>query len=405
MSETVDLPESEHSDPGPSGLERVVHCPGSLLLARGTPDEAGYDAKLGTAAHWLGAECLTEERNASFFAGTKITVAGEEFEVDDDMIDAVQVHVDFVRRLPGDMLLVERRVDVPVVGIWGTADIIKYDAQSKTLFVVDYKHGKGVFVPVDDNHQLRAYAWGAYNLLCVVEDIEHIEVTIVQPRIDNIATVRCTPSELEAWAYQVAPIVLQARNDPNAPLKTGDHCGFCRAKSKCPEVRKLVVDTTGIEFVDLSSEMNEAHMAGDPDEVRGLEMASALEKLDLIEDWCKEMRAAANRHLSAGKPLPGYKLVEGRRGNRKWANPKHAEMLLKEKFRLPVDDIYEREVIGPAAAERLLAESSPRRWKQLTALITQSPGRPSVVPVGDKRPAIIVAPVKFDDLSAEEPIA
>ena len=395
MSETVDLPESEHSDPGPSGLERVVHCPGSLLLARGLPDEAGYDAKLGTAAHWLGAECLTEERNASFFAGTKITVAGEEFEVDDDMIDAVQVHVDFVRRLPGDMLLVERRVDVPIVGIWGTADVIKYDAQSKTLFVVDYKHGKGVFVPVDDNHQLRAYAWGAYNLLCVIEDIEHIEVTIVQPRIDNIATVRYTPSELEAWAYQVAPIVLQARNDPNAPLKTGDHCGFCRAKSKCPEMKRLVTSTVEVDL----SVFDDLPETSDPDTARGLELAAVLPKLDLIEDWCKEMRAAALRHLADGKPVAGYKLVEGRRGNRKWSDPKAAEALLKDKFRLSVDDIYSKEVIGPAAAQKLLKES-PRRWKQIAELITQSPGRPSVAPEGDKRPAMTVANASdFDDLA------
>lgn len=400
-----------HADIGPSGLERVLACPGSHALSVGEPRTSSYDSRLGTAAHELGARCLAEERDAAFFIGETIVVEGEPFVVDDEMAGFVQVYVDHVRRLPGDGVLVEQRVTVPVIDTWGTADAIRPHAAAATLYVVDLKYGKGVFVSGRDNPQLKAYAWGAYSMFSVVDDIEHVEVAIVQPRIDNIMSERYTVAELEAWAHGVAPRVAQARDlaarhaageDVALDLAPGGHCRFCPAKAKCPAVRALVVDTTGIEFEDLGAPpVSNGEGGVSKAEGRGAELAAALPKLDLIEDWVRETRAAALRHLEAGGEIPGYKLVEGRRGHRTWANADAVETLMKQKFRLPVDDMYEKKVIGPAAAERLLAKESPRRWQQLTQHITQSPGRPTVVPAGDKRRAISQTAVAdaFDDLA------
>lgn len=381
---------SDHDELGPSKLARIIACRGSVALSRGEPDEAGPDARLGSAAHALLADCMIGGNDAADCIGEKYVIDDEVFIVDEEMAGAVQQALDVLREERFTQWWVERRLDIPGLNIFGTADYIGYDPLTKTLRCVDYKHGKGVWVDAAGNPQLFAYAWGAYLWLSVVDEIEHIEIGVIQPRMDNVQFVTYTPAQVQQWARETSAVLAQARGE-NAPLAAGDHCKFCPAKAKCPAVREMVVDTTGIDFEILDGGDSEAD-----------QLAGILPRLDQIEDWLKATRARALALLEAGTPIPGYKLVQGRRGARAWTDSKAAEALLKEKFRLPVDDIYTKEVISPTAAEKLLAKESPRRWAQLTPLVTQSEGRPSVVPVDDKRPALVREPIKFDNLSTEE---
>lgn len=377
-----------HSETGPSQIAQILACPGSARAQRGLPDDSSYDSRLGTAAHTLLANCLGQERDAAFFVGDQILVDDEAFSVTEEMADAVQVCVDYVRSTPGEDPLLEHRVEIPYLNTFGTADVIKYDPPGRTLYVIDYKHGAGVFVSGEDNAQLKAYglgAWGEYS----DQDVDRVVTVIVQPRMDNISVATYAPAQLIDWAKRIAPVLDRARNDPDAPRAPGPaQCQFCRAKATCPEVRDLVVDTTDIVFEDL---------AAAPD--RGAELAAMLPKLRLIEDWCSAVAADAHRHLMSGKAIPGYKLVSGRRGPRVWSDPAKAEELMRDKFRLLRDDMYVQRVVSPPAAEALLAQTSPRRWKQLVPLITQSPARVAVAPESDKRPALKVAPLQFDNLT------
>jgi hypothetical protein len=119
-------------------------------------------------------------------------------------------------------------------------------------------------------------------------------------------------------------------------------------------------------------------------------IGAAMSKVALIESWCKAVRAETERQLLAGHTVPGWKLVQGRRGARSWTAEEDAEALLK-KFRLKNQQMYDMKLIGPTKAEKLLASNS-RRWKRVEALIQQAEGRPSVAPESDKRPALDVAP-------------
>jgi hypothetical protein len=194
------------------------------------------------------------------------------------------------------------------------------------------------------------------------------------------------------------PVLAVARTDPNAPAVPGDkQCRWCRAKAECPALAKMASEITATVF-DFNYE--------DPTVTAAQRFAEVLPKLDLIEDWCKAQREAANAHMRAGHPIPGFKLVEGRRGNRAWIDAAAVESLMRETFRLKHDEMYDRTVIGPKAAEELLAKASPRRWMKLQPHITQGGGKPSVAPQSDKRPAIAVAQSgEFADLSSEEDIA
>ena len=133
----------------------------------------------------------------------------------------------------------------------------------------------------------------------------------------------------------------------------------------------------------------------------------------LIEDWCKALRAQVEENLITGVEVPGYKLVDGRKGNRAWSSVEEAEATLKT-MRVPHDQMYDYKVVSPTTAEKLFKAGviGPRQWPKLSTLITQAEGKPSVAPAADKRPAISLAPTakgltdetpkprdeKFDDL-------
>jgi hypothetical protein len=121
-----------------------------------------------------------------------------------------------------------------------------------------------------------------------------------------------------------------------------------------------------------------------------------MDAVDMIEGWCKGVRAEVERRLLAGTFSDGrYKLVEGRAGARAWADPAEAEKLLKS-FRLKQDEMYDFTLISPTTAEKVLAAASPKRWAKAQALIRRSDGKPSVAPAADKRPALAIKPA-IDD--------
>lgn len=140
-------------------------------------------------------------------------------------------------------------------------------------------------------------------------------------------------------------------------------------------------------------------------------LAVCMDALDLVEGWCKAVRAETERRLLAGKPVPGYKLVTGKQGNRAWANEDEAAAMLKS-FRLKVEEMHDLSLISPTTAERLTAALDekgkpligPKQWKKLQDLITRSEGKPSVAPAADKRPVWTPPDVSadFEELPASD---
>jgi len=120
----------------------------------------------------------------------------------------------------------------------------------------------------------------------------------------------------------------------------------------------------------------------------------AMAKVGMVEDWCKAVRAEVERRLLAGQTVDGYKLVEGKRGPRKWADADGVETLFKS-FRLRQDEMYDFSLISPTKAEKLFKQN-PKRWAKVTERVTQSEGKPSVAPATDKRPALAVQSVADD---------
>lgn len=144
----------------------------------------------------------------------------------------------------------------------------------------------------------------------------------------------------------------------------------------------------------------EARLTSASDEQLGL----LGEAIDLVEGWAKAVRAELERRMLAGGEVPGFKLVKGREGIRKFSDPAEAETMMKS-MRLKQDVMYDWTLISPTTAEKLHADGiiGKKQWPKLQALIVRSEAGLSVAPATDKRPAVAITPVADDFEALPDP--
>jgi hypothetical protein len=374
-------------------------CPGSVTLEADIPDTSSAYAREGTAAHELAAMVLEDSASyASDYVGKKIAFDdhGEDvlWLITKDMAEYVDDYVKFVRdRAKGKMLYVECKLSIGHVtgeaGATGTSDVVIIDIPNKTIEVIDLKYGMGVRVDADENPQLQLYALGALEEYSLVTDFERVGMVIHMPRLNHVSEWEIPVAQLVHFG-DTARYAAETVRLEDAKFNPGEkQCRFCKAKATCPALRAEVT-----EIVGGAATLDEFTPQAVDSQTGDNYLPMAMSKVGLVEDWCKAVRAEVERRLLAGQTVDGYKLVEGRKGNRAWSDEDAVEKLFKS-FRLRQEEMYDFKLISATKAEKLLKEN-PKRWAKAEQLITRSDGKPSVAPATDKRPAMDVKPVLDD---------
>lgn len=376
-----------HSKTGASSMYRWEACPGSVALAATVPPESSTPyAEEGTQAHDLAAKWLTSGVEPTFPSA--------------DMRDAVKVYVDFCNRYyqPAHVKLgavrgVEYFFDVSdrVAGMYSTVDYWCYWPWAKRLLVADYKHGAGVFVEVEDNTQAMYYAVGLILSKPDFFQVDTIELAIIQPRcmrdteVEGIRTTEVSKFELDIFQQRIRRAI-DATKQPNAPLKSGDHCRFCPATAICPDLLAKKDAALAGDFAVIPSDATQVY------DVRKL--AAALDQRDALKAYLSKLDEFAYQEMNKGVEIPGWKLVE-KRGRREYKDPELTRNTLKAAGIPDKDLLTTPELKSPAQLE----ESLDKRYKPLIAAHTEmkSSGL-TIAPSTDKRPAVTKRPE--DDFKA-----
>lgn len=381
---------SAHAQLSPSSAVRWMTCPGSVRLCEGIPDTSSAASSEGTMMHTVSAMCLETDTDAVDYIDTTDPETGLILQA--EQAQAIQTYVDTVRgivKATGGQLLVEQRLPIwQLTGeddAHGTADAVILTEDE--LIVVDAKFGRGVAVDAEENPQLLMYAAAAYVEHELAYDFKRVRVMIVQPRLGSSPEWTISVAELNEFMAEVQ-FAAQSTREPDAPLVPSPKgCRWCRAKATCPALTTRVMDDFDTVVPETAHERDLARI-----------MANA----DMIEQWVKAVRAEVERRLLAGEPVPGYKLVQGKKGNRQWVNPDEAEATLKL-MRVKHDQMYDYKLASPTSIEKLAKAGAvgPRQWTRIQTLITQSEGQPSVAPESDKRPALVTSATvsDFDDVT------
>ncbi|HEY7680681.1 MAG TPA: DUF2800 domain-containing protein, partial [Terriglobia bacterium] len=310
---------SGHAKLSASSAERWMTCPGSVALSQGLPNVSSAYAAQGTAAHYIAAARQKTGVRADVWLGKTALVEGHEVKLDDELVEAVQEFLDYIEanEQPGDEAHVEQsftsamsKLD-PEFG--GSTDYVNWRASERLLRVVDYKHGAGVPVDVDDNKQLKYYALGAL-LSNPQYNAETVELVIAQPRCEHeqgrIRPYKFPAFDLIDYAAELQAAAARTREFGADLVPSKKACKFCPANGahKCPALDQATHALIASDFGIVPAENYSRE-----------QIAEFLEKAPLVEARISAIREFAYQAVCRGEEIPGWKLVE-KRAIRKWAD-------------------------------------------------------------------------------------
>jgi hypothetical protein len=221
---------------------------------------------------------------------------------------------------------------------------------------------------------MRLYGLGAYNEMNHLYDIRRVRTHVLQPRLDNWGYEEMTVEDLLLWAENVVVPKALIAWEGQGEMVAGDHCHsyFCRARFTCPKRNQAAQ-----ELVDT------AFAFEPPDMLTDKQMAQVLARADQVIKWLSDVKDWGFKRLESGKPIPGFKLVEGRSNRRYVDQDAVAEALIEKGYDAAL--IYEHSLLGITAMEKLLGKKAFAEI--LGTLIEKPAGKPTLVPESDKRPA------------------
>ncbi len=260
------------------------------------------------------------------------------------------------------------------------------------LCVCDYKNGSGVPVEAERNSQMMLYALGALAVFGPVfgGTIHAIHLAIIQPHAGGVKEWDCSRETLEQWGAETVRPTAALAYAGGGEFCPGDWCRFCRCRSQCSAraaaMLALAPADGELPLPAHSPKAKEGHPLLEDEEIGPI-----LARAEGLEQWVKDLKEYALGALLAGRTIPGYKVVAGR-SSRDWASLDEAFDRLQERG---VDSalLWERKPVTVAGLEKIMGKKSFASVSD--GLVKVKPGKPTLVPEKDRRPAYNAAAAAF----------
>lgn len=390
-----------HALLSPSGAKKWLSCAASLACEKDITNTSGKAAVTGTACHTIAEMHLNQ-----YIKGTALPLEREvgAYVLDEgkgqikalispmkgavlitaDMIEQVRKYTDYCKAIidVATYAKLEMRVNLTEVlhpgyeGVetFGTADLVAVQELANTdehmLIIGDLKTGRHR-VEAKENKQLMLYALGVYRRLKRRYNITVVRLVIFQPYAGGASEWDISVEGLELFAkfaHKRALLALDAYFRGKKNLKASDFkpsvdgCQWCRFSEQCAARTKTVNSVLAEELED------DFAMELTPEQ-----LVTEYEKLPLLRQHIDKVEKAMAAALHSGKKVSGYKLVEGRPGNRAWKDAEKVTELYGDKLTKEV-------LMSPTEAVKVIPE------EELKDFITRKPGAPCVATADDKRP-------------------
>lgn len=400
-----------HALLSPSGAKKWLSCAASLACEKDIPNTSGKAAVLGTAMH-----TIAEAHLNAYIRGTALPLEREvgAYVLDEgkghikalispmkgavlitaDMIEQVRKYTDYCKAIidVATYAKLEMRVNLTEVlhpgyeGVetFGTADLVAVQELVNTdehmLIIGDLKTGRHR-VEAKENKQLMLYALGVYRRLKRRYNITVVRLVIFQPHAGGASEWGISVEGLELFAkfaQKRALLALDAYSRGKKNLKASDFkpsvdgCQWCRFSKQCAARTKPVNSVLAEELEDDFAL-----------ELTPEQLVAEYEKLPLLRQHIDKVEKAMAAALHSGKKVPGYKLVEGKMGNRAWKN-EQALMDTLSRFELGIEMLHKEVLMTPTEAEK--QHKGSELWAALEKHVTRNPGAPCVATADDKRP-------------------
>ena len=360
-----------------SSSHRWLHCLPSARLELEFENTNGEAAKEGTAAHALSEHKLKKALRIRSKRPTSEYDSDEMEECTDAYVDFIMEQVELARKSCTDpIVLIEQRLDFScyVPDGFGTGDCVIIS--DDRLHILDFKYGMGVLVDAEDNPQMKLYALGALEIYDSLYDIKEISMTIFQPRRENVSTWTVPVEELKAWAEEELKPKAAKAYQGEGEYMPGSWCTFCRASSRCRARADENLKLAQMEFKM-------------PPLLTDSEIEEVLSILPDLTKWANEITAyATDAAVNHGKKWQGFKVVEGRSVRKYKDENAVAEKAVISGYK----DIYRKSLIPMTEMQKLMGKT---KFEEILGnLIYKPPGKPTLVPKSDKRPAMNVADAK-----------